>query len=188
MPALVPLQDVLATGQLALRPRLDKDPALLAAALEAIATARANGRDGILAALASQARLLCGAHSAGVSMLTSHKSDQLIWAAASCMLAPFEGSRFPLRHSMCGVCLERREPQLFFRPQEYFSWMAMNGILVKEGLVAPLGGIGNDVCGTVWVAAHDATASFNLADRDALLALGVRATAALRGIAGQPTA
>lgn len=61
----------------------------------------------------------------------------------------------------------------------------MNGIHVNEGLVAPLCGIGNDVYGTVWVVAHDATASFNLADRDALLALGAQATAALRSIAGQ---
>lgn len=184
MSGAVPLEDVLATTQLPLRPRIAKDATLQAQALRAIATARVDGRAAVLAALTEQARLLCCAHSAGVSLFTSRKLDQLTWASVCGILAPFEGNRFPLRHSMCGICLERREPQLFFHPHTYFNWMALNGMHMKDVLVAPLCGIGNDVYGTLWVAAHDATAAFNLADRDVLLVLGEHATAAVRSIAG----
>ncbi len=186
MPGAAPLGEVLATAQLALRPRIAKDAALQRQALQSIATARVNGRAAVLAALTEQARLLCCAHSAGVTLFASRKLDQLTWTSVCGILAPFEGNRFPLRHSMCGVCLERREPQLFVHPHTYFDWMALNGMHMKEVLVAPLCGIGNDVYGTVWVAAHDATAAFNLADRDILLVLGEHATAAVRSIAGMP--
>jgi len=179
MPGSVPLKEVLATGQLALRPRLEKDPALLADALQALSAARQLGPDALLAALAAQARLLCGAHSAGVSIFASNKLDYLNWAAVSGILAPYQGCRFPLRHSMCGLCLEQRAPQLFHYPHSYFSWMALNGIALRESLVVPLGEAGKAIYGTLWLAAHDATATFSLADRDVLLALGAHATAAL---------
>ncbi|MES2322284.1 MAG: GAF domain-containing protein [Pseudomonadota bacterium] len=180
MAGSLPLKEVLATGQLALRPRLEKDPALLADASQALAAARPLGHDALLATLAAHARLLCGAHSAGVSMFASHKCDDLSWASVSGILAPFEGRRFPLRHSMCGVCMEQRAPQLFLCPHSYFSRMALNGIALRESLVVPLGDAGNAIYGTLWLAAHDASASFSLADRDVLLALGAYATAALR--------
>lgn len=146
----------------------------------ALIKAMAGGRAQIMAVLTEQAMSLCGAQSAGVSIFNSKECDELTWERVQGELHSYTGRRFPLRHSMCGICLESREPQLFRKPDALFEWMGLNGIYADEALVVPLCGVGNDVYGTVWVFSHNVTTQFNQFHAEILLQLGIQATACVR--------
>ncbi|MEJ7804693.1 MAG: hypothetical protein WKG03_02065 [Telluria sp.] len=134
----------------------------------------------VLRSFSGQVLQLTGASAAGISIFNSRSCDELTWESVSGNMQEFTGRRFPLRNSMCGICLEKREPQLFRWPHRYFAWMAQNGILVAEALVVPLCGVGNDVYGTVWAATDTALGTFSRQHANDMLALGAVATAALR--------
>ncbi|HEY0061335.1 MAG TPA: GAF domain-containing protein [Telluria sp.] len=144
--------------------------------------AKRGGRDAILSALTMEAKELTGAHAAGVSLFTSRDCEELRWEATQGSLIEYSGRRFPVRHSMCGVCLEHREAQLFFQPQRYFKWMLQNGVQLAEVLIVPLASSRNAVYGTLWVAGKDLTVNFDQADADKLLALAMHAIASLRSL------
>ncbi len=156
------------------------NPAAIELAKAALVKAMAGGRARILDVLTEHALSICSAQSAGVSIFNSKECDELTWEKVQGELSNCTGRRFPLRHSMCGICLERREPQLFRQPHALFEWMGLNGIWADEALVVPLCGVGNDVYGTVWVFSHDDTAKFNEGHAQMLMQLGIQATACIR--------
>lgn len=170
---------VLATDELNTRGGEMAGPAI-ELANAALVKAMAGGRAKIIAALTEHALLLCGAQSAGVSIFSSKDCDELTWERVQGQLHACTGRRFPLRHSMCGICLERREPQLFRKPDVLFEWMGLNGIYADEALVVPLCGVGNDVYGTVWVFSHNESTQFDQGHAKTLLQLGILATACMR--------
>ncbi len=111
----------------------------------------------------------CHAESAGVSLFSHSRYNELTWIATSGRLARFEGRRFPQRHSMCGVCFARDAPQLFLKPHKYFQWMEMAGIGIREALVVPLKNQSGAFLGTLWVMTHAKDhVRFNRVDVDML--------------------
>jgi hypothetical protein len=178
----VALSDVLATQRLQKRKSAKSLHDQVVSANSKLMYAQSLGRKSILSVLAREAAAMCRSHSAGVSLFTSRECDELRWEIIYGDLSEFSGRRFPIRHSMCGVCLTSREPQMFIRPQQYFRWMSDNGVRPVEALVVPLRGNGNDVYGTLWVTVRDNTAAFAQDHVNSLLAIGQQATACLRSL------
>lgn len=185
------LSDILATEQLSQRPAHP----LRAAPAPAVAAERDQGDTVVpFRARAAQAMALCGAQSAGVSLFDPDGNDELTWIATTGALARFEGQRLVRHSSMCGICFEYRDVQLFIAPHRYFTWMRDLGILAGEALVAPLLGPTGALYGTIWVMAHDdPDIHFNRQDANLLSELGkgmynrVRVLeAARREAAGKP--
>lgn len=78
-----------------------------------------------------------GAQSAGISIFRTSVQDVLAWIIALGKLAEFQGYRFPLRHSLCGVRFDRSATQLVMEPHLYFQWIAQAGISISEALLRP---------------------------------------------------
>lgn len=113
-------------------------------------------------AITDALKLSCHAQSAGISIFENRYQNELTWSHISGRLAPFEGRRFPMRHSMCGVALELVGTQLFRYPHKYFRWLEFAGITISEALVTPV--ICNStVRGTIWVMNHRGPRKFNSA-------------------------
>lgn len=186
------LSDTLATELLCTREReRSLQPGALA---PPAATARPDADDalGAIRARCAQAMALCGAQSAGVSIFNNAHHDELAWIATCGVLSPFEGLHFVRRDSMCGICFEYREAQLFLRPQRYFNWMQQACIVVEEALVVPLFGPYGALYGTLWAMTHDSGGvHFDRRDAQALAELGkgmyarIWAHDAVRALAGE---
>lgn len=97
----------------------------------------------------------CKSDSVGISIFNSPRYDELSWLRVVGIAAEFEGRRYPLRHSMCGVCFERNSPQLFVESQRYFQWLDLAGIRIAECLVYPIRSKSGNFIGTVWVVRHE---------------------------------
>ena len=156
--AEIHLRDVLATGDLAeaagstIPPTAPRDDAFLRFA-----------DDATLHHIVAVARTACSADSAGISLFDKRAHDELRWAVVAGDLAGFESRRFPLRHSLCGVCFDRRSAQLFKRPHLYFQWMALNDIFIESGLVYPVVDVSGAFIGTIWVMTNeDSSTQFSI--------------------------
>lgn len=110
--------------------------------------------------LARRMLLLCpSAGSAGITTFFDTPSDTMTWSIVEGECAPYEGGRFPRKHSMCGVCFERRGLQMFSQPHLYFKWMERVGIRVEEAIVCPIFGTRDEIYGTFWAFSHDPSAA-----------------------------
>jgi hypothetical protein len=143
------LSDVLLTEELALRvPPLDGiDQARERGLLPAM-----DGKS--IFDVAEIARVRCGAQSSGVSLFRRAEPVNSQWVVATGILLEYEASRFPLRHSLCGVASERKATQLFVTPQRYFKWIEHAGIYISEALVSPMFDSRLRCFGTIWVMNH----------------------------------
>ena len=103
-----------------------------------------------------------GTDAVGISHFSDTSGPELKWVAVAGTMREFEKRRFPLRHSMCGVCFETGKPQLFVHPERFFKWMGFNGIGAIEALVVPVRSDHGTFLGTIWAMRHMATSpSFN---------------------------
>lgn len=143
------LSDVLLTEQLALR----------APSAGKIARVRKRGplppmEGKSILDIAEIARVHCGAQSSGVSLFRRAEPVNSQWVVTTGALLEYEGCRFPLRHSLCGVASERKATQLFVNPQRYFKWIEHAGIYISEALVSPMLDSRQRCFGAVWVMSH----------------------------------
>jgi hypothetical protein len=112
------LESVLSTGELTRRPSHPPDHAAENLALVALAQQLSSPAD-ILQKLVEAAITLCGAHSAGISLL--HENGQnFYWPAIAGRWAAHVGVDLPRDLSPCGTVLDRDAPQLFSHPERYF--------------------------------------------------------------------
>jgi hypothetical protein len=158
------LEQVLITHKLSSRPLLQRDKAAQIRALKAIADEVTSPGYRVLGVLVDHALELCGAGSAGLSLL--HKEDrekQFHWDAMAGVLRDCVGQTTPRDLSPCGVTLERRSPQLFSYPARYFSCLKESPVPLVEGLVIPIFIDGKGV-GTIWIVSHDESSQFNSED------------------------
>lgn len=118
---------------------------------------------------AEQAVLLCGAGSAGVSLI---EGDRLRREAVAGACASLRGTTTPRAGSPCGVCVERDKTHLARHVP-----VAGAELPFVEALLVPFHDRGATV-GTVWVASHELTSRFDLADEQILSRLGQLASAA----------
>lgn len=117
-----------------------------------------------LTARCEQARAVCGATAAGISMFGTSSFDNLVWLVVVGDLSSYQGEAFPRQDSPCGVCFDYRSTQLFQHPERYFKWMTAAGVAIDELLVAPIQGPYASFFGTLWVTGGDkAQGAFNLA-------------------------
>src|SRR5712671_4014951 len=95
---------------------------------------------------------LCGAGSAGLSLLeTDHGDEVFRWVALGGAFEGQEGRSTPRFFSPCGLAFDRQAPQLFSYPARYYTCLQGAVPEIVEALVLPL----PDGTGTIWIVAHD---------------------------------
>jgi len=114
---------------------------------------------GILPRLVQLAMELCGAESAGISVLEP-EAAQFRWLALTGVLSVFEGATTPRDFSPCGVCLDENGPVLMDHPERVYDWIREANISVPEVLLVPLVVKGRAAIGTLWIVASS-THHFN---------------------------
>lgn len=129
-----------------------------------IARAFASNSDSMLQELVNAAVELCGADSAGISLEIENGTDEKFyhWVATAGEYSDFLNAILPRYPSACGVCLERRQPQLFRVRQRFFELMGIQAPLVTDGILIPW--MVEGTRGTIFIMAHGRTEAFDSDD------------------------
>ena len=170
------LQSVLSTAELGKRPSRAPDYAAESHALIALAEQLATSPAGILQKLAETALTLCGAQSAGISLLEAD-GRRFHWPAIAGQWAQHLGGGTPREYGPCGTVLDNDTALLFSHPERDFDYFAPVIPLVEEALLMPFYINGNAV-GTVWIIAHDTSRRFESEDLRIMTDLGTFAASA----------
>jgi two-component sensor histidine kinase len=109
------------------------------------------------------AQHLCGADSAGLSLVRHDPSgDSIIrWEVVSGVLADHEATEMPRDASPCGLCLDIGVAILLSQPERSFERLAQRSPAIAEILTIPLHDSERKPLGTLWVALHDSNAHFH---------------------------
>jgi|GEM_PF-1376040 PAS domain S-box-containing protein len=158
------VEDVLITQELFTRkPRLP-DLAGENQALVKLAHEAAQNPRSLIQKLVEITAALCHAESAGISLLENSPNGKIFrWRAVAGALAVYQGTSTPRHACSCGVCLDRRSPQLFYRPERFFSYFEGFEPSIVEILVVPISS-GRNFLGTLWAATHDESRKFDPED------------------------
>lgn len=118
----------------------------------------------ILNELVTSAVDLCGADSAGISIIKEDCDDSKYyhWVATAGEYSGFLNAILPRYPSACGICLDRGRPQLFRVGQQFFDIMGIEAPLVTDGILLPWQV--DETRGTIFVMAHGRTEAFDLED------------------------
>ena len=126
------------------------------------ALARADGD--VLQQLADRALVLCGAHSAGVSLIELDGAERVFrWHAVAGRWSNYVMGSMPRNLSPCGIVVDRHAAQVMPDPDLYFPAMRLAIPLAKEALLVPFDVLGETV-GTVWVVSHEEGVRFTADD------------------------
>lgn len=174
----VPLESVLATGELGRRTPRRTDPRAEARALEALAREIAGSPRRVLQKLADMAMTLCETRCAGVNLLEEEGGRRIFrWHAVSGELAPPLWGTMPCELSPCGTILERKAAQLMILPERHFTALRQLGPTIFEALLVPFG-MDDAIVGAVCVHSHDERRHFDGADCRAVSSLAKFASSA----------
>jgi two-component sensor histidine kinase len=140
-----------------LRRRSPPDPDYLREklAIQDLAGRMSSAPNEVLPCLVELAMQICGANSAGVSILEA-EAEQFRWFVPTGILSIFEGATTPRNVSPSGVCLDAGGPVLMARPERVYDWIRDAGITVPEVLLVPLMVKGSNPIGTLWIVADAA--------------------------------
>ncbi len=132
--------------------------------IQRLASATVEEPSKILQALADAAVELCGADSAGISLVKENPTDDAYyeWVGTAGEYSGFLHAVLPRYPSACGICLERGTPQLFRVHQEFFDILQVKAPLVTDGILLPWEIDG--IRGTIFIMAHGRTAAFDADD------------------------
>lgn len=185
--ATAPLEAVLLRGELARRPIRRPDWEAENAAYLLLAEELQSGPLGLLQSLMDAAVALCGAGTAGVSLLECGEDGEshFRWTALSGRLAAAVNGTTPRDFSPCGVCLDHDAPVLFTHPERRFTYLQAAGVPLIEGLVLPFH-VGGRQAGTIWILSHDDSRGFDMEDVRIMTRLA-RFTGAAYSALGQRT-
>jgi two-component sensor histidine kinase len=147
-----PVAAVFITDQLARRALPAPDFLREKLAIQDLAQQMADHPSEVLPRLVRLAMEICGAESAGVSILEP-ESEQFRWFGLTGVLSTFEGATTPRNSSPCGVCLDLAQPILMERPERAYDWIREAGITVPEVLLVPLAVKEAGAIGTLWIVA-----------------------------------
>jgi hypothetical protein len=159
------LESVLRLGELGHRSTRSPDLAGENAAYLAIARELAGPSESVLQTLMDAALTLCGAGTAGISLLEPQADQSTLfrWTVLSGRLAEHVNGTTPRDFSPCGVCLDRDEPTLFAHPERRFTYFQAVGVPFVEALVLPFY-VDRRLAGTIWIIVHDTSRRFDLED------------------------
>lgn len=129
-----------------------------------LAQALARGDGDVLQLLVDRALALCGAHSAGVSLIEFDGADKVFrWRAVAGRWSHYLLGSMPRNASPCGTVVDRHAAQLMPKPDAYYPAMRAAIPLAAEALLVPFDLMGETV-GTVWIVSHDETLHFAAED------------------------
>jgi len=174
----VPLEAIIATDRLVSRPLRRPNRRAERAAFQELTEILPQGRAGILRRLATLGLHLCGAGTAGVSILDPG-GEVFRWQALAGKLAKYEGGTTPRDWSPCGSCLDAGKPVLYDRPARRFAYFSQIDTPIVEGMVIPFYD-GGEAIGTIWIVSHDEERGFDAEDMRIMLSLAQFASASLR--------
>ena len=147
---LIPVAESFITEKLLARPPAAPDYLQEKLAMQDLARHMAERPTDVLPRLVQLAMEVCGANSAGISILES-ATNEFRWYGLKGILATFEGARTPRHDSPCGLCLDVKGPILMDRPERAYDWIRDANITVPEVLLVPLSMKGLEAMGTLWV-------------------------------------
>ena len=161
----VKLEDVLITDQLFLRAQKERDPREEAESLQRLAHVMARRPHKLVETLLEIALRLCGAGTAGISLLEERPDAEPVfrWTHLAGALEGYVGKVGPKDFSPSAICLNLGSPQLFSYPARYFEYFEDVNPPIVETLVFPLP-IGDEVQGTLWIVSHDENVKFDSED------------------------
>jgi signal transduction histidine kinase len=158
------LEEVLISGELRSRPHRTPNPETESGPLRILARVMADSPRQLPDTLLRLALELCRAGTAGISMVETPPESEPIfrWTNVAGVLKEQVGGFIPRSLSPCGVCLDRKSPQLFSYPARHFRYLNEFPSPVVEALVIPLGGAGP--AGTIWIFSHEEGIAFDAGD------------------------
>ena len=172
--------DVVTDDALAHRPSHARDIAAQMAAMKRIADCFLEKPESILQELVQAAVELCGADSAGISIVKDDATDESYyhWVATAGEYSGFLNAVLPRYPSACGITLERGHSQVFRVNQAFFDIMGISAPLVTDGILLPWQV--DETRGTIFVMAHGRTEAFNADDNRLMQILADFAAMAVR--------
>ena len=181
VPGTAAVDEILITSQLFQRARRDPGHAAENKALNELALLMVEQPAGMYQRLVDLAVYLCNAGSAGISLLETTSTGDIIfrWTALAGAFAPYVGGHTPRDFSPCGICLDRGETILLSWPARRFDYFNAVGVPIAEGLIIPLYAYGGKALGTIWIVSHDAKRRFDVEDARVMEALARFAALAL---------
>jgi len=161
----VKLEDVLITEQLFLRAQKRRDPREEADSLQRLAHGMASRPGKLVETLLEMALRLCGAGTAGISLLEERPDAEPVfrWTHLAGALQGYVGKVKPKDFSPSAICLNLGSPQLFSYPARYFEYFKDVNPPIVETLIFPLP-IGDEIQGTLWIVSHDENVKFDSED------------------------
>jgi PAS domain S-box-containing protein len=152
------------------RPSRAPDYAAECRALLALGEELAASPDHILQKLAETTLMLCGAQSAGLSLLEPG-GERFYWPAIAGEWADKVGGGTPRNYSPCGVVLDRNISFLCSHPELDFDYYAPAIPAVEDCLLVPFYVNGKAV-GTIWIVMHDLSRRLDSEDLRLMTDLG----------------
>jgi PAS domain S-box-containing protein len=175
-----PLGSVDITAELSSRNSRHPDHAAENRAFAALMEELANPAGNVLQELAAAALRLCGAHSAGISILEEECGRKVFrWRAVAGQWSGFLGGTMPREISPCGTVLDQNREMLLSRPERHFPIPPEVSPPIAEVLLVPFRLAGRPV-GTLWVIAHDKSRQFDGEDQRLMNSLARFASLAYR--------
>ncbi|MEO6463253.1 MAG: GAF domain-containing protein, partial [Candidatus Eisenbacteria bacterium] len=134
----------------------------------------------ILQSLASTALRLCGAQSAGISLLEQEDGRSFFrWHAVAGRWAGYIGGTMPRDGSPCGTVLDRNATLLMAHPERHYAIPPEVTPGAAEAMLIPFHLAGVPV-GTLWIIAHDENRPFDGEDERLMTSLARFAATAYR--------
>lgn len=176
--SFAPLESVLFTGELHVRPARPPDHAKESGAMAALAQAMADSPGTILQKLADIIIETCQSDSAGISLLTTHDGGKrFYWPAIAGAWKNHIGGGTPREFGPCGAVLDSSGPLLFRHLARRYTYFESVSPLPVEALLVPFY-LGGKAVGTIWAVTHNERHEFDAEDLRQLESLGRFAAAA----------
>lgn len=171
--------------------RLARAPDLAAEnqALHTLARQPIDDPQSTLNTLVRIARDLCQADSVGIGLTETLPDDTSVWrwVAIAGALEFLEQPIAPSNFSLCDTAIHCGEPQLYARPELYFTYLHHPQFPIVEGMQFPL--CANDrPLGTLWMLSHSEQRQFDREDLRLMTSLASFAATALQNIHLRQTA